>query len=81
MSLQVFLDEISVAARLHAEYRGLQFTAEPVDRPPHVDVDKQLLASALMNLLQNAFKYTHDHGRVTLRAHFDGGPRPHRGRG
>ena len=30
-----------------------------------VDVDKHLLASALMNLLQNAFQYTRERGLVT----------------
>jgi signal transduction histidine kinase len=31
-----------------------------------VDADPQLLASAVMNLLNNAFKYTRAGGRVTL---------------
>ena len=67
VSLLVFLDEIAVAARLHAEYRGIRLTVNPVDPALRVDVDRHLLASALMNLLQNAFKYTREHGRVTLR--------------
>ena len=66
-SVLVFVDEVAVAARLHAEYRGLELTVEPVDPALRFDVDRQLLASALTNLLQNAFKYTREHGRVTLR--------------
>ena len=73
LSLQVIVDEISIAASLHAEYRGIQLKVEPVDPALCVDVDRQLLASALMNLLQNAFKYTRDHGRVTLRTRREGG--------
>jgi signal transduction histidine kinase len=73
MSLLVFIDEIVVAARMHAEYRGLVFTVEPVDPSLHIDADRQLLASALMNLLQNAFKFTRKQGRVTLRTRVERG--------
>jgi signal transduction histidine kinase len=68
VSLAAFMDEIAVAARLHAEYRGRALTVAPVDPALRIDVDRQLLASALMNLLQNAFKFTPEHGRITLRA-------------
>jgi signal transduction histidine kinase len=33
-----------------------------------VEVDSHLLASAVSNLLQNAFKFTHARGHVSLRA-------------
>jgi signal transduction histidine kinase len=68
LSVAAFLDEMAAAGGFHAEYRGLRFTIEPVDPQLMIDVDPQLLASAVTNLLNNAFKYTHDHGRVTLRA-------------
>jgi signal transduction histidine kinase len=67
VSVMVFLDEVAVAARLHAEYRGHRLVIEQVDHTLQIDVDRELLASALMNLLQNAFKYTREHGQVTLR--------------
>jgi len=66
VSLSGFVDELAVAARLHAEYRDIQFTIESVDPALGIVVDPQLLASAVMNLLQNAFKYSRAHGRVTL---------------
>jgi signal transduction histidine kinase len=69
VSLLVFVDEVATAANLHAEYRDIQLTVEPVDPSLAIRVDPQLLASALMNLLHNAFKYTHANGRVTIRAH------------
>lgn len=69
VSLLVFVDEIAVAANLHAEYREVRLTVEPVDPALAVDVDPQLLSSALMNLLYNAFKYTRADSQVTLRTH------------
>jgi signal transduction histidine kinase len=68
VSVLVFVDEVAVAANLHAQYRDIEFTVEPVDPALAIDVDPQLLASAVMNLLHNAFKYTHANGRVTIRA-------------
>ena len=64
-----FLDDIAVAGALHAEYRGLQFAMEPVDPELTVIADPQLLSSAVMNLLNNAIKYTHPGGRIVLRAY------------
>lgn len=63
-----FLDELAHAGRLHAEYRAIQLTVEPVDPGLTIDVDPQLLASAVMNLMQNAFKSTRAGGHVVLRA-------------
>jgi signal transduction histidine kinase len=68
ISVPAFLSDIAVAATLQAEYNGLQFTIEPIEPELSVDVDRQLLASAVTNLLSNAFKYTLAGGRVILRA-------------
>ena len=59
-----FLSEIAVVANLHAESRALRFALEPVNPELAVNADPQLLASAVMNLLNNAFKYTPAGGRV-----------------
>jgi signal transduction histidine kinase len=66
-----FLRELEQAGRLHAEYHGIEFTVEPVDPTLTVDADQQLLASAIMNLMQNAFKCTRPGGHVRLRARGD----------
>jgi signal transduction histidine kinase len=64
-----FLNDVAVAAGLHAEYRGLTFTFEtPVEPELAIIIDPQLLASAVTNLLNNAFKFTRIGGRVVLRA-------------
>jgi signal transduction histidine kinase len=68
-----FFSEIAIAARLHADNRAVQFSIDPVDSQLAVDADPQLLASAVMNLLNNAFKFTHAGGLVVLRASHDNG--------
>ncbi len=67
LSLAVLLHEVEGAASLHARQREvkLSFTSPPAD--VFIDVDRQLISSALLNLLQNAFKYTVPHGHVTVR--------------
>jgi signal transduction histidine kinase len=67
VSLSVLLNDIGVAAHLQAEYNGLRFTVEPIDPGLSVKVDQQLLASAVTNLLSNAFKYTPRGGQVVMR--------------
>jgi signal transduction histidine kinase len=64
-----FLNDIAVAGSLDAEIRGQQFVVESMDPELVVDGDTQLLASAVMNLLTNAFADTRASGRVVLRAH------------
>jgi signal transduction histidine kinase len=61
-----FLEEVEAAASIAAMERGLSFS---IDRGPAgviVEADRQLLGSAVSNLLQNAFKFTHDKGHVRV---------------
>jgi signal transduction histidine kinase len=67
------LNDLTVAASLHAEYLGLHFAIEPIDPTWAIDADPQLLASAVTNLLNNAFKYTRAGGSVILRARNEDG--------
>ena len=67
-----FVDEIAATGVLHSEYRGVRFIVVPVDPGLAVDADPQLLTSAVMNLLHNAFKNTRAGGTVILRAHAQG---------
>jgi signal transduction histidine kinase len=66
--IAAFLSEIAVAGHLHAENRTLGFVIDPVDPELTVSGDPQVLGSAVMNLLNNAFKYTRAGGQVMLRA-------------
>jgi signal transduction histidine kinase len=68
LAVTAFVDEIVAAGNLYSEQRHIRFTVEPVDSTLTVDADPQLLTSAVMNLLQNAFKHTPTGGTVVLRA-------------
>jgi signal transduction histidine kinase len=72
LAVTTFVDEIAATGILHAEYRGIRFTVVPVDPALAVDADAQLLTSAVMNLLHNAFKNTRAGGSVVLNAHAEG---------
>ena len=67
-----FIAEVRVSAGLEAEARGCELTAGTVDAGLAVLADRELLASAVGNLLQNAFKFTERHTEVSLSAHAAG---------
>lgn len=71
--LMVFLGDLAVAAALHAEYRGVTFTLGGISPQLCVDADPHLLGSAVTNLLNNAFKFTHEGGHVLLGARMEDG--------
>jgi len=68
-SLADFIGEIKQAADLAAQARGCSLTVSHVDADLSVCANRDLLFSALGNLLQNAFKFTHLHTEVTLDAY------------
>jgi signal transduction histidine kinase len=72
VAVTALVDEIASAGVLHAEYRHITFTVSAIDPELSVDGDPQLLTSAVMNLLHNAFKNTPEGGAVTLRAFAEG---------
>jgi signal transduction histidine kinase len=51
-----------------ASARGLAFEVVPCDATVEALLDRQLIAAAVANLLQNAFKFTRTGTRVVLRA-------------
>ena len=62
------IEEIEVGASMEASARGLTLTVAPVPLGVDVQVDRQLLTAAVGNLLQNAFKFTHPKGHISLDA-------------
>jgi two-component system, OmpR family, phosphate regulon sensor histidine kinase PhoR len=59
--------ETAVAAFRAQRLEGdLKLTVQVPEPPPHVHVDRVAIAGALLNLLQNAYKYSREDKRITL---------------
>jgi len=61
--------EIQVLASLGARAKRCEFTVFPVEPGLVIYADRQMLYSAVSNLLQNAFKFTRSHSHVSLKAY------------
>jgi signal transduction histidine kinase len=68
-SLAEFIGEVKLAGELEAQVKGCVLFVSDVDPRLAVDADRDLLFSAVGNLLQNAFKFTHPGTEVTLNAY------------
>ncbi len=68
IQIREFFEELEVVASLDAKARRITFQVVPVDEALTVDADRQMLGSAVANLLQNAIKFSRRHGKVTLTA-------------
>jgi signal transduction histidine kinase len=69
LSLANFVDELKVSSALEAQSYECELTVAAVDPELAVDVDHDLLFSAVNNLLQNAFKFTQQGSEVSLNAY------------
>jgi signal transduction histidine kinase len=67
-SLARFIEHASQTAQLHAGPMRCELRIENADPALGIRGNRQQLLGALANLLQNAFKFTHDHTVVTLKA-------------
>jgi signal transduction histidine kinase len=63
-----FIEELAPAATLEANARRIGLTVLPVEDGVAIEADRQVLAAVVMNLLQNAFKFTRPRTTVMLRA-------------
>lgn len=68
-SLAEFIADAGSAAVLDANARDCSFVVRHIDTDLEVAGDRQALMGALMNLLQNAFKFTHPRTEVSLNAY------------
>jgi signal transduction histidine kinase len=67
LDVSKFIAELAVAATLEANARKIGLTIAPAPENVSIDADPQVLAAAVRNLLQNAFKFTRPQTNVTLR--------------
>lgn len=68
-SVASLLHDAESAARLFARAVSCSLQVPPVDPLLGVRAHRELLLAALANLIQNAFKFTHLHTVLTLKAH------------
>jgi signal transduction histidine kinase len=71
-SLAALVADARAAASLEAEKRGCSFFVSPIDSRLGTCGNRDRLLAALVNLLQNAFKFTHLHSEVALHAYVAG---------
>jgi signal transduction histidine kinase len=69
ISVADFIAEVKISVSLEAQARECGFTVSVVDPKLAVDADRDMLLSAVGNLLQNAFKFTQHHTDVSLNAY------------
>jgi signal transduction histidine kinase len=62
-----FVAELAPGATLEARARGIALTVMPIEEGLAVEADRQVLTAVVINLLQNAVKFTRPHSSVTLR--------------
>jgi signal transduction histidine kinase len=67
VSMREFVEEVEVGASMEANARHVVLAVAPVERGVDVEVDRQLLAAAVGNLLHNAFKFSRPEGHVSLK--------------
>jgi hypothetical protein len=61
-----FIEEVALPATMEGKSRGIELRVMPIDDGVVIEADRQVLAAVVMNLLQNAFKFTRPHTTVTL---------------
>lgn len=66
-----FIADIVASSTLDANALGVGFAAPPVEIDVSITADRQVLAAAVVNLLQNAFKFTRSRTTVTLKVRVD----------
>ncbi len=67
VSIEDLIEEIEISASMEAKSRGHQLAIAISCADVKVVADRQILASVLSNLLQNAFKYSHPRSQIVLR--------------
>lgn len=72
VSLADFVADVGISASLESQSRACILTVGDVDAGLALDVDREMLLSAVGNLLQNAFKFTRPNTEVVLSAYAAG---------
>ncbi len=66
ISVAGFLEELEIGASMMAQTKGIRLAIPRIDAGVTIEGDRQILTSAVANLLQNAFKFTPEGATVSL---------------
>jgi hypothetical protein len=66
ISVADFIGEVEIGASIQAQARRVQLWMGPIERTLYIEGDRQVLAAAISNLLENGFKFSRPHGTVSL---------------
>ena len=66
VSVAEFIDDLASGATLEAAARELRLIVQSGEAGVSIQADRQILSAVVMNLLQNAFKFTRPRTTVTL---------------
>jgi two-component system phosphate regulon sensor histidine kinase PhoR len=67
LDLNAVLREVLSVYRFHLEHKGFETSVVEGDNLPMIEADEEAVAEALLNLLDNAMKYSSDVKRITVR--------------
>jgi signal transduction histidine kinase len=67
VSVSELLEEVEIDAAPEAHARGVELRVTPAPAGADIEVDRHILAAAVANLLQNAFKFSRPGSQVSLR--------------
>jgi signal transduction histidine kinase len=71
IDVKEFIEELQVGAAMEARSRDVTFKVGPIESGLGVDVDRQMLGSAVSNLLQNGFKFSRRQSTICISARAD----------
>jgi signal transduction histidine kinase/DNA-binding response OmpR family regulator/streptogramin lyase len=69
VDIDVFIEELAADFREYAQERKINFTINTNSLHSMVYIDKNIVEKIIMNLLNNAFKYTKEGGTVAVEIH------------
>jgi signal transduction histidine kinase len=67
VSVAALIEDAEAEGSMEAAARKLGLTVAAVEGSAEVEVDRQIVAGAIANLMQNAFKFTRPEGHISLR--------------
>lgn len=66
VQLNVIIEEVFNTYKFHLQNKGFKFTSHPDENIPSIYADKEAVSEAIINIIDNAVKYSYDNKEVEL---------------